>query len=321
MLVRTAISRLSPAGSSGRLQVFFFHRVLPEADPIIPSEPDAIAFDRQAAWIKSWFNVLPLDEAVGRLDAGTLPARAAAITFDDGYADNVTVAAPILRRYELPATVFVAPGYLDGGCMWNDLVIEALRKCDAGQLDLRTFGLGQYVLSSASDRCRAIDTLLGHIKYLPQTERQARAESVLEAAEVERPYDLMMTSSQVRCLRESGITVGAHTMSHPILATLAPADVRREIADSRDRLEELVGRKVELFAYPNGNPLRDYRSSDVDIVRQLGFKAAFTTAWGTADAGSNMFQLPRFTPWDRGRGRFALRLIGNYRRSATIVQA
>jgi peptidoglycan/xylan/chitin deacetylase (PgdA/CDA1 family) len=319
VIVRFALSRLSPAGTAGRLQVFIFHRVLPKADPIIPSEPDASAFDRRVSWIKSWFNVLPLDQAVDRLHAGALPARAAAITFDDGYADNATIAATILRRHGLPATVFVAPGYLDGGCMWNDLVIEAVRNCRAEQLDLTGTGMGRYPLSSVLDRRRAAGALLGQLKYLPQVERLARAESILDAAKVDRPRDLMMTSSQVKGLQESAILVGAHTMSHPILATLAPTAVRREIADSRDHLEAVIGAKVELFAYPNGNPTRDYRPADVDIVRGLGFKAAFATAWGAAGAGSDLFQLPRFTPWDRSRGRYALRLLGNYRRSVMGV--
>ena len=93
-------------------------------------------------WIRSWFNVLPLALAVERLRQGDLPARALAITFDDGYADNAEVAAPILERLGLPATFFVTTGFLQGGCMWNDRVIEALRNCAADELDLSELGLG-----------------------------------------------------------------------------------------------------------------------------------------------------------------------------------
>jgi peptidoglycan/xylan/chitin deacetylase (PgdA/CDA1 family) len=98
MSARWLFDMLSPAGAGARLTVLIFHRVLLEPNPLFPGEPDAVRFETQMRWIKTWFNVLPLPEAIQRLRVGGLPARAAAITFDDGYADNFTVALPILRR-------------------------------------------------------------------------------------------------------------------------------------------------------------------------------------------------------------------------------
>ena len=117
----------SPAGTKARLQVLIFHRVLPVPDPLFPDEVDARRFDELCGWLKGWFNMLSLDDAVARIKTGTLPTRAACITFDDGYADNYQVALPILRRHGLTATFFVATGFLDGGRMWNDTVIESVR--------------------------------------------------------------------------------------------------------------------------------------------------------------------------------------------------
>lgn len=314
MLIRFPLSRVSPAGARGRLLVFIFHRVLESADPILPDEPDATRFEQIAGWIRSWFNVLPLDRGVDMLREGTLPTRAAAITFDDGYADNLTVALPILQRHGLPATVFVAPGFLNGGCMWNDMVIEAVRHCRMERLDLSAFGLGVHALSDLPERRQAVDSLLPLLKYRPIAERLALARTIIQAAGVELPRALMMTSAQVSEFHAAGMQIGAHTMTHPILSSLPEQEARREIADSRDWLEALIGSRVELFAYPNGGPGTDYRATDVDLVREIGFKAAFSTAWGAARAGDDLYQLPRFTPWDRARHRFGLRLLQNYRR-------
>src|SRR5205085_1443710 len=117
------------------------HRVLADPDPLFPEEVGAPDFDAQMSILKRWFNVLPLKEALARLREGRLPMRAACITFDDGYADNATVAAPILRRHGLPATFFIATDFIDGGEMWNDTVIDTVRRAPGDSLDARALGL------------------------------------------------------------------------------------------------------------------------------------------------------------------------------------
>ena len=123
----------------------------------------------------------------------------------------------------------------------------------------------------------------------------------------------MMRESQVRELRAAGMEIGAHTVTHPILLNTAPDAARREIVESGRRLAEILGEPVRLFAYPNGKPGVDYGPEHVQMVRDAGFAAAVSTGWGVATEGSDRFQLPRFTPWDRTPGRFALRLIRNMR--------
>jgi peptidoglycan/xylan/chitin deacetylase (PgdA/CDA1 family) len=121
----------------------------------------------------------------------------------------------------------------------------------------------------------------------------------------------MLSSSQLRELTAAGMSIGAHTVTHPILATLSSEEARREIAQGRDALESIIGRRVAHFAYPNGRPESDYDDDSVDIVRELGFDSAVSTAWGAARSSTDRFQLPRFSPWDTTRGRFGLRMAGN----------
>jgi peptidoglycan/xylan/chitin deacetylase (PgdA/CDA1 family) len=272
------------------------------------------------AWLRHWFNVLPLDEAARRLADGSLPPRAAAITFDDGYADNLTVALPILARHGLPATVFVASGYLDGGLMWNDGLIEAARGCRLAVLDAGEFG--RYALPDWPARASAAEALIGRIKYLEPTQRERAVADIARAAGVHLPTNLMLSSVELEKLaRSPGVTIGAHTVSHPILTQVPDAVAHAEIASGRRALEAITQKPVGLFAYPNGKPGKDYAARHVAMVRELGFEAAVSTAWGASKQGDDLFQLRRFTPWDEDRLRFGMRMVKNLAPMARQVLA
>ena len=313
MLFKPLLHWASPPGVRARLSVLIYHRVLPESDALFPDEMHASRFDGVCGWMASEFNVLPLDEALLRLTAGTLPARAACITFDDGYADNYHVVLPVLQRHGLKATFFIASGFLNGGRMWNDTIIESIRASTLSVLDLSSLGLGRYVLSSIDDKRAAIGSLINHVKYRPVEDRIAVTEQMACLAQVQPPHDLMMTSQEVKSLRHAGMQIGAHTVSHPILARLTDEQAREEIQGSKHFLEQMLGERVGLFAYPNGKPGEDYTPQTVDVVRSLGFDAAVSTRWGASAVGDDLFQIRRFTPWDQTRLRFSARMLANLR--------
>lgn len=314
-MFRLAGNLLSPAGDRGRLSILIYHRMLASPDPILRDENDAATFERHMALLAAEFNVLPLGEACERLVRGGIPARAVSITFDDGYADNERLALPILKRLGLRATFFVSTGFSDGGFMFNDGVIEAVRHAPAGTHDLSRLGLGRYNLDGSESRRMAIDALLAQIKYRPVRERGALVERLAAAMRSTLPENLMMRPPQIKRLRDEGMEIGGHTVSHPILAVLNEEEARAEIVEGKRRLEEITGAPVTLFAYPNGKPGRDYGSRDVDLVRRAGFTAAVSTTAGAASRASDFFQLPRFTPWDKSPSRFGLRLLANCVRS------
>lgn len=320
MVFKTVFSLASPAGREARLSILIFHRVLAEPDPLFPDEPDATRFEQILKWVTAWFNVLPLDEAARRLREGSLPARAAAITFDDGYADNYTQALPILQRHGVSATFFVASGFLDGGRMWNDTVIEALRNTRLSVLDTGLDGLRELSLGDIDAKRHAMHRLLAAVKHMQPAERLETVEGIASHCAVTLPDDLMMSSAQLRALRAAGMIIGAHTVSHPILAVTSLEQARQEIESGKAHLEQLLGEPVRLFAYPNGKPGSDYRPVHVNMVRELGFEAAVSTHWGANTCDSDPYQLLRFTPWDRNKLRFGARLLQNLRRPAIISQ-
>lgn len=314
LAMRILFQTLSPGGCRGRLSILVFHRILGSADAMHDTEMSAAEFDLVCTWLRDWFNVLPLEQAVAALRLRTLPSRALSITFDDGYADNHDVALPILRRHSLPATFFVSTAYLDGGLMWNDKVVEAVRRCKAPALDPGILPSGHRVpllLQNAPQRRAAAACIIDAVKYQPVAEREAYVNKLASAVGADLPTDLMMSAGQVRNLARSGMTVGAHTVTHPILAGLADEAIRREVADGRRELEEITDRPVTLFAYPNGKPAVDYDARSVEIVRSLGFVGAVTTQWGACRPNTELMELPRFTPWDRKRAKFGLRLAAN----------
>lgn len=313
-MMRLALQWLSPGGARGRLSVLIFHRVLREPDPLFPDEVDAERFTQLCRWARQWFEVLPLQQAIARLREGSLPPRALAISFDDGYADNHDVALPILQAAGLNATFFVATGFLNGGRMWNDTLIEAVRCTRLDALDLEQAGiagLGRLLVASLVERRSAVMALIRACRYLPPEQRDLAVQAVARAARAPLRQDLMMGDEQVRALHRAGMGVGGHTVNHPILARLEPAAAKQEIEQGKQQLEQILQSPVKLFAYPNGRPDEDYRAEHAEMVRKAGFEAAVSTAWGSARRDSDLFQLPRFTPWDRRRWGFGLRMGRN----------
>jgi peptidoglycan/xylan/chitin deacetylase (PgdA/CDA1 family) len=256
--------------------------------------------------------VLPLGAALDGLATGKLPARAVSLTFDDGYADNHDHALPVLARHGLTATFFIASGFLDGGRMWNDSIAESIRRCGSDSLDLSATvagSLGVLPLASANDRRKAVASIIRASKYQPLAIRDDWVSTVAQRCAAELPVDLMMTSEQVRVLHQRGMTIGAHTVSHPILRGLSLPSLISEIDDGRRALQQIVGAPVRLFAYPNGRPGVDYDEETVSVVKELGFDAAVSTAWRAAGRKDDRFQLPRYMPWERTRTRFGFRMV------------
>jgi peptidoglycan/xylan/chitin deacetylase (PgdA/CDA1 family) len=247
--------------------------------------------------------VLPLAEAVRCLERGTLPSNAAAITFDDGYRDNLSEGLPVLEGFQVPVTIFLAADALTEGIMWNDVVIEAIRAA-RGQHE---FVLdGDVILVSSS---LPVDALLERLKYLPHERRSEECARLYSEIAGGEPPRLMLTPEEVSARSSPLVDFGAHTVTHPILSALDAEACRREILDSKRIVSGWTNRPVKLFAYPNGRSGRDFGHREMEFVREAGYLAAVSTDWGVAVRSSSRYALPRYTPWEQSASGFKRRIL------------
>jgi peptidoglycan/xylan/chitin deacetylase (PgdA/CDA1 family) len=314
VVIRALGSLLSPSGGRGRLAIFCYHQVFEKKDPLRPSEPDRAEFLSDLEIIGRTFNVLSLPEAVEKLGSGGLPARAACITFDDGYANNHELAAPLLERMGMPATFYIAGGAVDSGIMFNDLIIEGvrLRGSDLILDDLADLGSG---IDSDGDPGRLITQILGRLKYQPMAQRWELAQAFFRTNAGQEPPRLMMQRGAVADLARRGFDVGGHTVQHPILKELPEAEAREEIAGSYRWVQDVTGQAPVSFAYPNGIPGRDFGPEHAEIAREAGFTSAVTTCWAVTTAVCDHYNLPRIGPWWRNGISFHSGFVRTYGKS------
>jgi peptidoglycan/xylan/chitin deacetylase (PgdA/CDA1 family) len=288
-------------------QVLTYHRVNDDADPFFPALPTRV-FEQHMAYVSRAYRVLTVEDLVERMGRGDLPRHAIAITFDDGYRDTLTHAAPILARLGLPATVFLATGFIGTGEIpWVDRVALALKRTEMRSM---VSPWGEAVgLAEAADRVRALELTLRYLKQLPDESRREVVEILLERLAVpdEAGAGSMLSWEDVRALRKIGFSIGAHTVEHPILSRIDGARAWAEIVGSRDSIAAECGDVPRAFAYPNGRT-EDYTAAVVDLVRRAGFTCAVTTRFGVNGPGTNPWELRRGGPWERDLPTFATKL-------------
>ncbi len=293
--------------------ILTYHRVHPThslfgIDTVTPA-----LFESQMRCVRRQFTVLTVEEIVYRIRAGhPLPPRCAAITFDDGYADNYHHAYPILKRLGLRATFFLATGCIGSGqVLWFDRVLRAFEQTRCTEAVLPYAG-EPMPLSTMEQRQVAGFLALRWLRATPGDEREAAMRQLFECLQVIPPAKdpvLMLDWDQVRAMARDGFRFGAHTVSHPILTTISLDEVATEVRDSKQAIEEATGQPVTTFAYPSGRP-QDYSSEIVSLLSSAGYTAAVTSgAFAVNSTGEDLFRLKRMRPWERDIASFFLRLV------------
>jgi peptidoglycan/xylan/chitin deacetylase (PgdA/CDA1 family) len=267
--------------------------------------------ESQLRMLRRLFHVLPLEDAVARLTQGRpLPRRAAAITFDDGYRDNLELAVPMLERLGLPATFFLVPGLLSNDSIpWWEVLCWALQEATTPRVQWEDAG---WDLDTPATRRKAIDELQRRLKRLDRASRDAAvAEVTAQAApagSAPSAQDMFLDWDESAELLRRGFSVGSHTCSHAILSGETPDEQRRDLIDSRRQLSEKLAIGVDLLAYPNGTPA-DYDDHTLDAARSAGYRAALTTREGFNRQTTPQLELKRVVMYpERGLPELAMNL-------------
>jgi peptidoglycan/xylan/chitin deacetylase (PgdA/CDA1 family) len=291
-----------------------YHRVAGVAQDPFATDVTPQYFDEQLEVLHRCACPISLRELVQRLRDGNLPRRSVSLTFDDGYADNLYYAKPLLERYQIPATVFVATGYVGREFWWDELERMLLSPTTLPEkLSLSiNGGIYGWVLRESSPSTmqevalsparRLLRSLYPQLLPMPDAERQQVLAQLwawtgADGDLADRVSCRGLTAAElIELARGSLIDIGAHSVTHPLLAKCLNSVQRAEIVQSKTFLEELLRQSVTSFAYPNGSSSQE----TLAIVTEAGFNCACASFNDVVWSGSDCYHLPRFwvPNWD-----------------------
>jgi peptidoglycan/xylan/chitin deacetylase (PgdA/CDA1 family) len=286
-----------------RLSILNYHRVYRDAvsnekfNPNLALSVSHQDFDSQLAFIKRVGKFVTLEEAVSIYSRGQERSRGGvAITFDDGFRDNMTVALPIAEKYEAPIAIFITSGFIDRAAdLWWEEHTFIINRLERLYLQLSGDTL-RWELSTLEDKNRAASDLRSLFKGMDLTRQKEAMQQLRSQCSERYSYDSEMLSwDEVQKLAAHPlVTLGVHTVNHPVLSRLTPEEVVCELQQSRERLQSKIGVRLEYFAYPMGqSAYASYR--EFQITEQCQFKAAFTAGPSEklSEGSERLFQIPR----------------------------
>ncbi len=278
----SGLARLARSQANGHGVVLTFHGLRDVEQPADNLDEslhlNSAVFDRIGEHLARHYQVMRLSEMVRMIREGEkLPDRAVSLTFDDGYASNYHLGFPVLKKYGLPATIFLTTGFIDGTeSLWFQ------------EMDLAVQAKGEP---------ENLEAILANLKVLSDPAmRQAVTAYCAEVQMPEKRPDVMlpMTWDMAREMQTSGLVdLGGHTHSHPILSRCSAEQQRREIFHCAERLREELGPAQRCFAFTNGG-LSDFNQESCALLAEAGFGAAFTMMSGRVRPGLDCLALPRY---------------------------
>ena len=290
-------------------RILYYHRVNDDRNPFLPAITTAL-FEQQMRFLSKHYTVVSLAELTRRL-AGGLARPVVAVTFDDGYQDNYHNASPILRKYDLPATIFLTTGTMDSRePLWFERLAAGFQKTSKAVLDVEIGPRNRFPLGTEAERLEANDAVFSIVRTLPDSDRRQWLEMILQQLGVEEDgqlKDRMLTWEQAREMHREKIDFGGHTVTHPFLSRMTGAQFTWEVAECKRRIENELQIQVRHFAYPNGRE-EDFGPANKGLIRGAGYTAAVTTIWGTNYPATDLLELRRGGPWEPSAAQFAYKL-------------
>ena len=260
---------------------------------------DVSDFRTQMKYIKSNFEVIPLSEAVAKLEAKAVRRPTAVITFDDGFQNNYDVAFPILREEGLPATIFLTTGLVGtNDTFWFCRLNRALTNTTRSSLKWNGCA---FDLSGVEAKTRASAIIQARLKDFPHPQLLAELRKIIISLDddpdcpidIDSPFRVLGRAQITKMSTTGMIEIGAHTRSHAILSLLPVRQREEEIGQSVETVQELTNQPCDLFAYPNGRR-EDYDLDSIGILQTFGVYTAVTAIEGLNDSGTPLMELRRY---------------------------
>ncbi len=295
---------------TGKRKIFIllYHKIHYQAKPLFGHAVRPDVFERQIIFLKKHYDIVDLKYLNKREYKENSKKDIAVITFDDGYRNNYSEAFPVLKKHNVPATIFLATDYIDTGrLLWPDMLAWIMYKAKAFP-KIENFGGNKllheagkeiclFFASDPSARICILRSLADRFKAYTPDERNDSLKYLSQICKVRAwPNDgerVMLTWEEVKEMSCGGISFGSHTRSHPVLSSLPVSEAREEIVESKKMIEEQIQQSVKVFAYPYGKD-DDYSEDVMKILREEGFELVCSTTAGTEQYPlSNIMKLRR----------------------------
>jgi peptidoglycan/xylan/chitin deacetylase (PgdA/CDA1 family) len=252
-------------------------------------------FDAQIRYVKKHYRVVPIAQLCSELACGRDVSPTLAITFDDGYRDLYLYAFPVLKKYGIPATIYLIGRCVETGeAHWYDRIFASIATYSKAFLEVETDSIRRLPLATPEMRLSAAWEIVCYLRSVPDAARQQWCFEFDQR--MSPPLDLlekrMLDWSQIKTMHGAGVSFGAHTMNHPAISRLEPAAYDLELATCKSALERGLGVPVDDFAYPFGK-LADGNDTARQFLERTGYRSAVTTIPGFNSFGDNPHMLRR----------------------------
>lgn len=276
--------------SGPSLAVLMYHRLRDDYDPA-PLSTSPATFARHVGWLRARQWLVSLEDGRRHLSTRHRSPRYA-LTFDDGYMDNLHILA---LSPPPPATLYVVTSLIGGASLWYYRMAHAIQNAGRPVLDLDFLDLGRVDVADARLHPQLLQQLADRIKSLPPLEVEPAVERIVTLAEPAEPMPEageMLGWDGISELQTHGIEIGVHTHTHPLLSQADDDHAREEITVSTSVLRHGLGRQPRHFAYPNGRA-EDFGQREIDLLRAAGYATAVTTIERLNRAGTDPYRIGR----------------------------
>jgi len=291
-------------------QILTYHRINDDNDQFFTGMNIDI-FEKHMKYLSDYYNIMPLEEIINCMKYNDIPDDVVAITFDDGYKDVYLNAYPILKRFSIPATIFLPTSCIDTGeVLWHDRVFSAFRETQRPSLPEYGIHAKTYPLNTIEEKLRAQQDVLRFLRSLDTRDRLLWIDCLITKLFLQDRNifsQLMLSWDDIKIMHANGISFGSHTVTHPIMSKISSEQVMWEICESKRIIEGHLGSPIRTFAYPNGKE-EDFNHTTKALLQEAGYVCALTTIFGTNAYGHDLFALRRGQPWETDLPLFAAKL-------------